>query len=57
MITLSILGIIAAALIAFVVLTAGVLGGTFVIVFADVIVCVFIIVMIIKFLSGRKKED
>ena len=51
MITLSILGIIAAALIAFVVLTVGVLGGTF------VIVCVFIIVMIIKFLSGRKKED
>lgn len=51
----TILAIIGIALIAFIVVTAGVIGGSFVIVFADVIVCIAIFVMIFKFLANRNK--
>lgn len=51
----TILAIIGIMLIAFIVVTAGVIGGSFVILFADVIVCIAIFVMIFKFLANRNK--
>lgn len=51
----TILAIIGIMLIAFIVITVGVVGGSFVIVFSDVIVCIAIFIMIFKFLANRKK--
>lgn len=51
----TILAIIIITLVAFVVITAGLIGGSFVIMFADIIVCIAIFVMIFKFLANRNK--
>lgn len=56
MILFTILTIIAFVLIMFMALTVAVGGAAFIIIFADVIVCVAIIVFIIKRLTGRKKK-
>lgn len=49
LIILTLLVVVAAVLLA--------LGGTvFTVVFGDILVCIFIIVMIIKFAFGRKKK-
>lgn len=56
MILFTILTVMAFVLIMFMALTVAVGGATFVIIFADVIVCVAIIVFIIKRLTGRKKK-
>ena len=52
----TILAIMAFVLIMFTVLTVAVGGAAFIIIFADVIVCVAIIVFIVKRLTGRKKK-
>lgn len=54
MILLTILLIILAMLVVFGVLIIGVGGGVFTIVFADVIVCAFIIIWLIKLLAKKK---
>lgn len=56
MILFTILTIIAIALLMFTVLTIAVGGMAFIVVFADVIVCVCIIVWLLKRLTGRKKK-
>lgn len=43
-------------LVAFTAFMIAVGGAAFIVVFADVIVCVFILVWIIKRLSGKKKK-
>lgn len=55
MILFMILALIALLLIALVVFTVSVGGATFIVLFGDVIVCIFIIVLIMKAL-GRKKR-
>lgn len=56
MILFTILAIMAFVLIMFTVLTVAVGSAAFIIIFADVIVCVAIIVFIVKRLTGRKKK-
>lgn len=56
MILLTILAIIAFFLIGFLILTISAGGAIFIIVFADVIVCVLVIIWLIKKLIGRKKK-
>lgn len=51
----TLLAMIGVATIAFLIISAGVLGGSIVIVFADVVVCVGIIWLIFKFLVNRNK--
>ena len=51
----TLLAMIGVAAIVFLVISAGVLGGSLVIVFADVVVCVGIIWLIFKFLVNRNK--
>lgn len=54
MILLTILSIIAVLLVLFVIFSIVIGGATFVIIFADVIVCVVIIAMVIKWLMNRR---
>ena len=56
MLLITILTIILLLLIATIVLVASTIGTVGVIVFSDVIVCVFIIVMIIRALIKRKRR-
>lgn len=56
MILFTILTVMAFVLIMFMALTVAVGGAAFVIIFADVIVCVAIIVFIVKRLTGWKKK-
>lgn len=55
MILFTILMVIAFILLTFVVLTTAIGGATFVIIFADVIVCIWIIVMIMKHVAKKKR--
>ena len=55
MILLMILLLILIILISVVVLGVGTIGGAAILVFGDVIVCIAFIVLIIKWLIGRKK--
>lgn len=55
MLLLLILGIIALFLVGFVILTVSAGGAIFIVVFADVIVCILVIIWLIKKLIGRKK--
>lgn len=54
MILLTILGIIAVVLVLFVGFTVVMGGAAFIIIFADVIVCVAIIVMVIRWFIKRR---
>lgn len=56
MVLFTIMAIIAFVLLMFTVLTISLGGVAFIILFADVIVCVAIIVWIVKRLTGRKKK-
>ena len=52
----TILIMIAVILLAFTVLTISIGGAAFIIIFADVIVCVVLIALVIKALTGKKKK-
>lgn len=56
MILFTILAIMAFMLLTATILTIAVGGAAFIIIFADVIVCIAIIVFIMKRLIGRKKK-
>ncbi len=56
MILFMILALIVIFLLAFLILGVGIIGSGFLIVFGDVVVCVFIIVMIIKHIFCKKKK-
>lgn len=56
MILFTLLMIALIGVVVFVLATAGIVGGAFIITFADVIVCVVLVIALIKFLFFRKRK-
>lgn len=57
MLLFTLLAIVLCILIAFAVTALGLAGGVFVIIFADVIVCIGIIVLLMRHFKNKKNQD
>ena len=56
MILFTILSVLAVMFVVFALITVLAGGGAFILMFADVIICIGLVVLIVKFLLGRRKK-